>query len=118
MANCPTCNKEVDPLRAPSARVIGGRVVAFCSAECATAGAEAGATAAKARIVEATEKPEKKPAAKPTSMLDELEATRARSVKTTNPIDAGDVVEEHVAPKRARTEPPRPPPRGGSGTRA
>jgi HEAT repeat protein len=118
MANCPTCNKEVDPLRAPSARVIGGRVVAFCSAACANAAAEAGASAAKARIADATEKPERseKRAAKPASMLDELEASRSRSVKTTNPIDAGDVVEEHAVPRRARTEPPRPPPRSGSGT--
>ena len=32
---CPTCGKAVDPLRAPSVKVIGGRITAFCSPECA-----------------------------------------------------------------------------------
>lgn len=128
MAKCPTCDKEVDPLRAPSARVIGGRVVSFCSAACANAGSEAGAMAAKARVAEARAEanPESRPVAKPASMLDELEQARtpapARAPKSTTPIVADDVVEERPATsKRARTEPPRPPPataRTGSGTRA
>src|SRR5690349_14371284 len=119
MAKCPTCDKEVDPIRAPSARVIGGKIVAFCSAACADAGTAAGATAAKARIAEAAAD---KPAAKPSSMLDELESARApaRAPKATTPIVADDVVDERPATsKRARTEPPKPPPataRTGSGT--
>lgn len=32
---CPTCGKDVDPLRAPAARVIAGKIVAYCSAACA-----------------------------------------------------------------------------------
>jgi hypothetical protein len=34
-APCPTCGKDVDPLRAPAARVIGGKIVAYCSVACA-----------------------------------------------------------------------------------
>ncbi len=32
---CPTCGKDVDPLRAPAVRVIAGKITAYCSAECA-----------------------------------------------------------------------------------
>src|SRR5690242_2140796 len=129
MAKCPTCDKEVDPLRAPSARVIGGKIVAFCSAACANAGTEASVAAVKARVADAApeakaaDKPAAKAADKPAargSMLDELEQSRApaRAPKSTTPIVADDVVEERAAPsKRARTEPPRPPPSTGTGTR-
>lgn len=129
MAKCPTCDKEVDPLRAPSARVIGGRIVAFCSAACANAGTEASVAAVKARVADAApeakaaDKPAAKAADKPAargSMLDELEQSRApaRAPKSTTPIVADDVVEERAAPsKRARTEPPKPPPSTGTGTR-
>lgn len=34
---CPTCNRPVDPLRARSVGVRDGKVVAYCSAECARA---------------------------------------------------------------------------------
>lgn len=34
-APCPTCGKDFDPLRAPAARVVGGKIVAYCSAGCA-----------------------------------------------------------------------------------
>jgi HEAT repeat protein len=37
MTTCPTCGKTVDPLRARSVGVRDGKVVAFCSAECARA---------------------------------------------------------------------------------
>lgn len=37
MTNCPVCNKPVDPLRARSVGVRAGKVVAYCSAECAAA---------------------------------------------------------------------------------
>ena len=33
--NCPTCKREIDPVRASVARVISGRVIAFCSTACA-----------------------------------------------------------------------------------
>lgn len=33
--SCPTCGKAIDPLRAPVARIAAGRVVSYCSAECA-----------------------------------------------------------------------------------
>lgn len=35
MTTCPTCNKPVDPLRARAVGVRDGKVVAFCSNECA-----------------------------------------------------------------------------------
>src|SRR5579862_9742592 len=34
-ATCPTCGKPLDPLRAPSVKVIAGRITAFCSPVCA-----------------------------------------------------------------------------------
>jgi HEAT repeat protein len=34
-ATCPSCGGAVDPLGAPVARIVGGRVVTFCSAACA-----------------------------------------------------------------------------------
>ncbi|HEY5935386.1 MAG TPA: hypothetical protein VIU61_12140, partial [Kofleriaceae bacterium] len=37
MTNCPVCNKVVDPLRARSVGVRAGKVVAYCSSECAAA---------------------------------------------------------------------------------
>jgi HEAT repeat protein len=43
MTTCPICQKTVDPLRARSVGVRDGKVVAFCSAECAS---KAGAAAA------------------------------------------------------------------------
>jgi HEAT repeat protein len=37
MTPCPTCQKPVDPLRAPAARVRDGKVIGYCSKECAAA---------------------------------------------------------------------------------
>jgi HEAT repeat protein len=141
MASCPTCNKDVDPLRARATRVIGGRIVAFCSPECAAGEAKKPEPEAKKPAAEAkkpaaeAKKPAaeaKKPAAeakkpepaKPataaataataaTSVDTPLSADRPRSQRLTNPVEPGDVVEEHdaVVPRRARTEPPVPPPR-------
>jgi HEAT repeat protein len=36
-STCPACNKAVDPLRSRFVRVVGGKVVAYCSAACAPA---------------------------------------------------------------------------------
>lgn len=43
MSSCPACNKPVDPLRSRFVGVIDGKVVGFCSAECATKAAPASA---------------------------------------------------------------------------
>jgi YHS domain-containing protein len=37
MSACPTCGKAVDPLRAPAVSVMAGKIVGFCSRDCATA---------------------------------------------------------------------------------
>jgi HEAT repeat protein len=37
MTNCPICQKPVDPLRAPAARIRDGKVIPYCSKECAAA---------------------------------------------------------------------------------
>lgn len=37
MMSCPTCGKPVDPLRAPAVKVSAGKVVPFCSKQCAAA---------------------------------------------------------------------------------
>ncbi len=34
---CPACGKQLDPMHAPVARIRGGKVVSFCSPECAAA---------------------------------------------------------------------------------
>jgi HEAT repeat protein len=39
LQTCPTCGKALDPMHAPVARIRGGKVVSFCSAECASTGA-------------------------------------------------------------------------------
>src|SRR6185369_16233288 len=43
---CPTCHKPVDPLRSRFAGVLEGRVVAYCSAECAASASRPHAPAA------------------------------------------------------------------------
>ena len=37
MSACPTCGKPVDPLRAPAVLVRAGKVISFCSKDCASA---------------------------------------------------------------------------------
>lgn len=46
MTTCPVCNKPVDPLRARAVGVRDGKIVAYCSAECAAAGEAAPKTQA------------------------------------------------------------------------
>lgn len=46
MTSCPACNRSVDPLRSRFVGVVGGKVVAYCSAECAARSAPSGAVAA------------------------------------------------------------------------
>src|SRR5580693_296189 len=36
MSACPVCGKPVDQLRAPAAKIRDGKIVAYCSKECAT----------------------------------------------------------------------------------
>ena len=38
MMPCPICGKPVDPLRAPAVSVRDGKVVPYCSKECAARG--------------------------------------------------------------------------------
>ncbi|HEU0036321.1 MAG TPA: HEAT repeat domain-containing protein [Kofleriaceae bacterium] len=68
MTTCPTCNKPVDPLRARSVGVRDGKVVAYCSAECARA-AESKPTVMPATPSAPTAKIEK-PVAKPVDKHD------------------------------------------------
>ena len=61
--SCPTCGKAVDTLRAPAVSVRDGRVVAYCSKECAAA-AESRPVAAPviaAAAAAAEQKPVKRP---------------------------------------------------------
>ncbi|HET9622656.1 MAG TPA: hypothetical protein VFP84_14890 [Kofleriaceae bacterium] len=44
MTSCPSCSKPVDPLRSRFVGVIDGKVVGFCSAECAAKGGVASAS--------------------------------------------------------------------------
>jgi hypothetical protein len=80
MIACPTCGKPVDPLRAPAVAVKNGKVVSFCSKECAgapekSAPARKDATPIPAKRKDATPVPKKTrtpPAgvAGPASLLD------------------------------------------------
>ncbi len=61
MSSCPTCGKPVDALRAPAVRVTAGKVVGYCSKECASA---AESQPVRAPAAAATPVPAKAPAAK------------------------------------------------------
>lgn len=54
-ATCPTCGKAIDPLRAPVVRIVGGKILGYCSTECSdrrpAAQAAAAATAAASVVV-------------------------------------------------------------------
>lgn len=60
MMSCPVCNKAVDPLRARHVRVVGVKVISYCSAECFQASAPpeptSGQAAPKAASAVATPK--------------------------------------------------------------
>ena len=58
---CPVCNRAVDPLRARAVGVRDGKVVAYCSTECARA-AETKPTVMPAKLAEAVKSAEPTPA--------------------------------------------------------
>jgi hypothetical protein len=68
---CPTCGSAIDPLRAPVARIVGGRILTYCSPACAegattvakvtAAAADASAQSLKARPVEKKPDPKSEP---------------------------------------------------------
>lgn len=35
MARCPTCDRDIDPAHAPVAKIVGAKILTFCSAACA-----------------------------------------------------------------------------------
>ncbi len=51
MSSCPACNKEVDPRRSRFVGVVDGKVVGFCSPECAARGAPTSAAHITGRVV-------------------------------------------------------------------
>ncbi len=61
MSSCPTCGKPVDALRAPAVRVTAGKVVGYCSKECAAA---AESQPVRAPVAATAGAPAKPPAAK------------------------------------------------------
>ncbi len=82
MSACPVCGKTVDALRAPAAKIRDGKIVAYCSKECATA---------------ADTQPVAKPApepAKPVAAPKPAKRTPATGVpKTARDLDSGPVIE-------------------------
>jgi HEAT repeat protein len=82
MNACPVCGKPVDALRAPAAKIRDGKVVGYCSKECAAAAD----TQPVAKVAPAEPA---KPAAKPVS-----KRTPATGVpKTARDLDSGPVIE-------------------------
>lgn len=81
MTPCPTCGKPVDPLRAPAVRVNAGKVVSFCSKECAAA-AETKPVKAPVRAPSAAE------GARPAKAK-----TRTPPTGVADPTDSGPVIE-------------------------
>jgi HEAT repeats len=74
---CPNCQKTVDPLRAPAAKIVGGKVLTFCSPECA-------------RGLERTPRPE--------PMVAPEAAKPATSAPT--PLPVAQLVEERPRPRK------------------
>lgn len=76
--NCPTCGAAIDPLRAPVARIVDGRVRTYCSKSCADgAAAVAKVTAAAADASEAIQR-RSGPITAPRALDDETEHDQAR----------------------------------------
>lgn len=90
---CPTCNNPVDPLRARSVGVRDGKVVAYCSAECARA-AESRPTIVPAALATAAAKASDalvapalaaKPAAKPSEPAPSVPSAAAPAKPASTP---------------------------------
>ncbi len=80
---CPTCGKPVDPLRAPAAKIKAGRVVAYCSKECASAADTAPVA-----------KPAPEPAPAPAPAGKVSKRTPATGVpKSAKDLDSGPIIE-------------------------
>jgi HEAT repeat protein/YHS domain-containing protein len=91
MTTCPTCGKPVDPLRAPAVGVREGKVVPFCSKECAAA-TESKPTAAPASEKLQPTKTIKRPRTEPPGPPPK--ATPPRGVpRTTIDLESGPIIE-------------------------
>ena len=102
MSACPNCGKPVDPLRAPAVSVRDGKVVGFCSKECADAGQSkpvAVPDPEKLPPTRSLKRPRTEPPGPPPK------ATPAKGVPTTTrDLDSGPVIEiirEKSRPARA-----------------
>jgi HEAT repeat protein len=111
MNPCPTCGKPVDPLRAPAAKVRDGKIVAYCSKECAEA-AETKPVVAPAPAPAAAAKPAaEKPVAKavPKTVKDLDSGPVIEIIRETEPRNSSDAIEvadtghidDYVAPDRS-----------------
>lgn len=105
MTTCPTCGKPVDSLRAPAVGVRAGKVVGFCSKECAAAeeskpvsSAVAAAAGEKLQPTKTIKRPRTEPPGPPPK------ATPPKGVpRTTIDLESGPVIEiisEHSKPSK------------------
>ena len=90
MSACPTCGKPVDALRAPAAKVRDGKIVAYCSKECADAG--------ESKPVELAKQPA------PTKIVKKTPATGVP--QSAKDLDSGPVI-EIIREKSAPAEKPK-----------
>ena len=103
MTTCPTCGKPVDPLRAPAVGVREGKVVSFCSKECAAA-TESKPTAAPEKLqpTKTIKRPRTEPPGPPPK------ATPPRGVpRSTIDLESGPIIEiitEKSKPAKKRDE--------------
>jgi GGDEF domain-containing protein len=88
---CPTCGNALDPMHAPVARIRGGKVVSFCSAECAAAAPAEETRRPRASIPALPRQPEPAPA---------VPAPRGRETPAPRVIEA-------PAPRAKETAAPR-----------
>jgi HEAT repeat protein len=105
MTACPVCGKPVDALRAPAAKIRDGKIVAYCSKECATL-AETKPTAVPAQLAE-----EKLGRRTPKAGVSSIP-------KTARDLDSGPVIEIIREPESAPVVAPAPRAKTGPVVRA
>lgn len=90
MMSCPICDKPVDPLRAPAVKVTAGKVVPFCSKECAAA-AETKPTRVPAQLAKPAESRAEPAKSAPEPAKKERASTGVPASR--KDIDSGPVIE-------------------------
>jgi hypothetical protein len=92
MSACPTCGKPVDPLRAPAVSVRDGKVVGYCSKECAQAAESRPVVVPEAEKLQPT-KTIKRPRTEPPGPPPKTPAKGVPVVTSNAVLDSGPIIE-------------------------